>query len=118
MIHSKLFIRVASKGDREEFYIFVFFLAFFFKVKITWGKKNTHQKLVFSATEFVEIEAQLFVEIEDSPASPLLPRPKPTPSSSKLTPLHIPPSLGHSPLTSHPLRYLPSDRRAGRSLGD
>ena len=30
MIHSKLFIRVASKGDREEFYIFVFFLAFSF----------------------------------------------------------------------------------------
>ena len=42
VIHSKLFIRVASKEDREEFYIFVFFLAFFFKVKITWGKKNTH----------------------------------------------------------------------------
>lgn len=119
VIHSKLFIRVASKEDREEFYIFVFFLAFFLKVKIIWGKKiHTHQKLVFSVTEFVEIEAQLLVEIEASPASPLLPQPKSTLSSSKLTPLHIPPSLGHSPQTPHPLRYLPSNKRAGRSLGD
>lgn len=42
MIHSKLFIKVASKGDREEFYVFVFFLAFFFLSEDYLGGKNTH----------------------------------------------------------------------------
>ena len=48
------------------------FLHFFLSEDYLGEKIHTHQKLVFSVTEFVEIEAQVFVEIEDSLASPLL----------------------------------------------
>lgn len=66
-------------------------------MKITWGKKNTHQKLVFSVTEFVEIEAQLFVEIEDSQLLLFCPDPSPPPPPAN-SPPYI--SLHHS-VTHH-----------------